>query len=105
MYIYNLGALLHYMLLFMQHWQRTGREALQRPFWESSVAPRSGEKQRGVHLVNLKSSDRSLIGWPGKNAQITSYQEISTHLRSLHISEGEGLFYTLAFYSFFCTSQ
>lgn len=60
MYIYNLGALLLYILSFMQQGQRTGCEALQRPLGKSSVAPHSGEEQGGVHLVNLKSSNCSL---------------------------------------------
>lgn len=75
MYIYNLGALLLYMLLFMQQWQRTGREALQRPLRDSSVASHSGEEQGGVHLVNLKSSNCSLTSWFVSNVTRVMYPD------------------------------
>lgn len=56
MYTYNLGALILSLLLLM-HRGGGGREVLQRPLWEGSVAPHPGKQQGRVHLVHLESRD------------------------------------------------
>lgn len=88
MYTYNLGALILSLLLLM-HRGGGGREVLQRPLWEGSVAPHPGKQQRRVHLVHLESRDCRLSSGSGKKAQNPLFQDFNS-FKILAYSGGKG---------------